>query len=195
MLEGMTSALSRIEEIKARFKSQQPNGIVSIAPHYTADPPSGYSNKASFKQTLSDVEIKTKVAGKTEGASAYDAIIEEKCSLYGVNPALVKSVIQAESGFRANAISQAGAMGLMQLMPKTARGFGLSDPFDPEQNIDAGVRYLKGQLDRFDGSEELALAAYNAGPGNVIKYGRKVPPFKETQNYVNKVLSNIEAYE
>jgi soluble lytic murein transglycosylase-like protein len=195
MLEGMTSALSRIEEIRARFKNQQPNGIVNVAPHYNAETPSNYSNKVSFKQAMSNTQIKTKIAGKVEAASAYDAIIEEKCSQYGVNPALVKSVIQAESGFRANAVSQAGAMGLMQLMPRTARGYGLSDPFDPEQNIDAGVRYLKGQLDRFDGSKELALAAYNAGPGNVIKYGRKVPPFRETQNYVNKVLSNMEAYE
>ena len=100
---------------------------------------------------------------------------------------LVRAVIQVESAFNPRAVSPKGAMGLMQLMPATAAKFGVTDPFNPGENIRAGVSYLRQLLDRYDNNEQLALAAYNAGPGAVDKYGSKVPPYKETQNYVHKI--------
>jgi hypothetical protein len=105
---------------------------------------------------------------------------------YDVDPALVSAVMKAESSFNPTVISHKGAQGLMQLMPATARRFGVTDSFDPVQNIRGGVRYLRVLLDMFDEDAELALAAYNAGEGNVRKYGG-VPPFRETRNYVRKI--------
>src|SRR5205807_5339514 len=100
---------------------------------------------------------------------------------------LVRAVVQVESGFNPRAYSPKGAMGLMQLMPATAREFGVRNPFNAEQNVRGGVAYLRQLLDRYDNNEELALAAYNAGPGAVDRYGRSVPPYRETQNYVTHV--------
>ena len=116
----------------------------------------------------------------------YDATISAHARRQGVAEDLVRAVIQVESAFNPNAVSNKGAMGLMQLMPATATELGVTDPFDPEQNIRGGVKYLKQLLERYDNKVELALAAYNAGIGNVEKYGA-VPPFKETRNYVNKI--------
>lgn len=108
---------------------------------------------------------------------------------YGLSAELVQSVIRHESNYNPEAVSQAGARGLMQLMPGTARELGVTDPFDICQNIDGGSRYLKKMMDQFDGDLRKALAAYNAGPGTVRKYGG-VPPFSETRNYVHKVISS-----
>lgn len=117
-----------------------------------------------------------------------DSIIKEKSEKYGLDESLIKAVIKAESGFNQKAVSPAGAAGLMQLMPGTARGLGVQNIFDAEQNIEGGAKYLRGMLDRFGGSKDLALAAYNAGPNAVKKYGG-IPPYQETQNYVRRVLS------
>ena len=120
------------------------------------------------------------------------ALADRHAERHAINPALVRAVIQAESAWNTRAVSPKGAQGLMQLMPETATELGVVDPFDPAQNIQAGVRYLKSLLDRYDGNAELALAAYNAGPGAVDKYGRKVPPYRETQAYVRKIVSVTE---
>jgi soluble lytic murein transglycosylase-like protein len=119
-------------------------------------------------------------------AAAYETLIETHATAQAVSPDLVRAVIQAESAFNPHARSHKGAMGLMQLMPATATEYGVLDAFNPAENIRAGVAYLKQLLVRFSHNVELALAAYNAGPTAVEKYG-KVPPYKETRNYVAKI--------
>ncbi|HEX5923244.1 MAG TPA: lytic transglycosylase domain-containing protein [Baekduia sp.] len=123
----------------------------------------------------------------------YDAQITAAATKYGIDPALLKGLIRQESNFNAGAHSGAGAQGLTQLMPGTASSLGV-DPSDPAQAIEGGAKYLKQQLDRFGGDPTKALAAYNAGPGAVAKYGG-VPPYAETQNYVQKVLGFAAEYE
>ncbi len=118
-----------------------------------------------------------------------DRAVKDAARKYGLPVGLVHSVIRHESGFNPQAESTAGAQGLMQLMPATAKELGVVDPFDIRQNIDAGSRYLKQMLDRFDGDLRKALAAYNAGPGTVRKYGG-IPPYPETRNYVHKVMKS-----
>jgi soluble lytic murein transglycosylase-like protein len=117
----------------------------------------------------------------------YETLITEHSRLNGVRSDLVRAVMQVESAFNPNAISPKGAMGLMQLMPATMRQYGVRNAFNPAENVRAGVAYLRALLDRYSNNEELALAAYNAGPGAVDKYGQAIPPYRETQNYVAKI--------
>lgn len=124
----------------------------------------------------------------------YAAMVAHAAKKQGVDQALVHAVIQVESNYRAHAVSVKGAAGLMQLMPDTAHRFGVSNRVDPAQNIAGGTRYLKTLLHKFKGNLSLAVAAYNAGEGAVMKYGNRVPPFRETQNYVASVLSLYHRY-
>jgi soluble lytic murein transglycosylase-like protein len=120
-------------------------------------------------------------------------LVQQNADIWQVDPALIKSVIANESSFNANAQSPVGAQGLMQLMPETAAAMGVRNSYDPSQNVAGGTRYLKSMLDRFKGDTRLAIAAYNAGPGAVEKYG-DVPPYAETQTYVGNVLGSYARY-
>ena len=123
----------------------------------------------------------------------YEYLIKRYAKKYGVDSALIKAIIHAESDFNPFAVSSKGAQGLMQIMPETARDLSVQDVFDPEDNIRAGVQYLKMLLKKFKGNLPLSLAAYNAGPNLVNQYG-KIPPYRETKNYIKKVLTYYRLY-
>jgi hypothetical protein len=125
--------------------------------------------------------------GFTTGSAEIDSYIIESGRRNSVDPLLLYSIMHQESSFKRRALSYKGASGLMQLMPPTARRFGVSNIWDPKQNIEGGTRYMRWLLDQFEGNVELALAGYNAGEGAVIKYGFRVPPYAETQEYVRRI--------
>jgi soluble lytic murein transglycosylase-like protein len=133
--------------------------------------------------------VSTTPVQSTSARELYEPYVIEHSNRHSLRPELVRAVIQVESGYNPRALSPKGAMGLMQLMPETARMLGVQRPYDPEQNIRGGTRYLRLLLDKYDGNEELALAAYNAGSGAVDRYGKRIPPYRETRDYVKKVGS------
>jgi soluble lytic murein transglycosylase len=129
----------------------------------------------------------------TTGYYPYRNVVVEACTIYRMDEALVRAVIEVESDYNRYAMSSSGARGLMQLMPETARVLGVSNVWDPRQNIHAGTAYLKRFIKQFAGNKELALAAYNAGPNAVIEYGQ-IPPYPQTENYVRKVMRLYRGY-
>ncbi|HEY0461239.1 MAG TPA: lytic transglycosylase domain-containing protein [Pyrinomonadaceae bacterium] len=135
----------------------------------------------------------TALKGFTTGDLVIDSYIVDSCRRYGIDPLLIYSQMHQESTFKIKATSYKGASGLMQLMPGTARRFGVTDIYDPRQNIDGGVRYMRWLLDTFGGDVVLALAGYNAGEGAVWKYGNQVPPYRETQEYVRRITERYNS--
>lgn len=149
-----------------------------------------FAQTTAVKNTNKNSKIKTNT--NTNGSVDLDSIFERASQKYNVPIELLKAVAKAESNFKPNEVSSAGAIGVMQLMPGTAKELGVSNAYDPEQNIMGGAKYLSQKLQEYNGNISLALAAYNAGSGNVKKYGG-IPPFKETQNYVRKVLGYMNS--
>jgi soluble lytic murein transglycosylase-like protein len=166
------------------YVSRDAAGTLVLSDQPTAGAVSTYAVR-----NASNVRTTRSVHGDVEGI--YDEAIESAAATHGVRPELVRAVIQVESGFNPRARSHVGAMGLMQLMPATAAELGVDNPWDPVQNIHGGVAYL-GSLIRQFGDEVLALAAYNAGPGAVNRYGQRVPPYRETRDYVQKITRKTD---
>lgn len=171
-------------------------GAAFFAPHAPAPAPS----KPSSPITLIKAErtpvglVTTTSVFRLAGPHEFDGLIEAASKRYGLSTALIRAVIRTESAFDSLAVSSAGAQGLMQLMPALSAELGVEDPFDPRQNIMAGARYLSGLLADHEGNLELALASYNAGPGNVARY-QGIPPFKETQDYVARITRLVASSE
>jgi soluble lytic murein transglycosylase-like protein len=162
------------------------NGNLVLSDTAPADSPAAlHTFKVANANTSAAVRVTRPVSRQYR--ADYDDLIVEHARAQGIRPDLVRAVIQVESGFNPSARSSKGAMGLMQLMPATAADLGVTRPYDPDQNIRGGVTYLRRLLERYENNEELALAAYNAGPEAVGRYGNKVPPYRETRDYVRKV--------
>lgn len=175
-LTGLQSTLQRIQEIRNRFEPQ-------------IQAPAGGAAPTGFDAALTQA-----LQGGMSGVpSDLDAMISGEAYQQGVDPDLVKAVVRTESNFNPLAVSPVGAQGLMQLMPGTARDLGVTNSFDPAQNLEGGTKYLKGLISKYQ-SLPMAVAAYNAGPGAVDKYGG-IPPYAETTRYVQKVMNAYEAYK
>ncbi len=172
------------------YRYEDDEGIV----HFT-DAPTDKRFKIFMRDLKKDRQLRTKFrVARSVNPAEYDQIIASTSAKYGVSPSLIKAVIHAESGYNPNAVSPKGASGLMQLMPGTARSLRVSNSFDPRDNVEGGVKYLRFLLDTFRGDVSLALAAYNAGLNKVAKYGG-IPPYNETRTYVNRVLAYMQSYQ
>ena len=157
--------------------------------HFTNVPTS--SNSSNYKVYIKETP---KNSLESDTTNLYDHVISEASKKHGVSFSLLKALIKTESDFDPRAVSKAGAMGLMQIMPENIKRLKIKDPFDPKDNVMGGTRYLKQLIHRFEGKLPLALAAYNAGPGVVEKYQR-IPPYKETENYVKQVMKYYSLFK
>jgi soluble lytic murein transglycosylase-like protein len=144
--------------------------------------------------TSDDAKRPRRAPSRADGQGRYRVLIKRVAGRFGVEPALVRAVIAVESGYDPNAVSKRGASGLMQLMPGTAKRYGVIDVFDPADNVRGGVQYLADLLSHFDNDLRLALAAYNAGESAVLKYNGRIPPYRETREYVPKVVAIYRKY-
>ena len=172
------------------YRYEDEEGII----HFT-DAPTDKRFKVILRDLKKDKLLRTRLhLPISANPGDYDAIIKASADKYGVSTSLVKAVIHAEPGYNPNALSRKGASGLMQLMPGTARSLKVNNSFDPKDNVEGGVKYLRFLIDTFRGDISLALAAYNAGLNKVAKFGG-IPPYAETRNYVNKVLSYMQSYQ
>ncbi|MDD2364989.1 MAG: lytic transglycosylase domain-containing protein [Desulfuromonadaceae bacterium] len=186
----MLTLLLPIQSKADIYRYVDEDGII----HFT-DAPTDKRFKVFMRDLKKDKELRTKLKyASSVNPAEFDQIIRNCSEKYGVNPSLVKAVIHAESGYNPNAVSSKGASGLMQLMPATARSLNVADRFNPKDNVEGGVKYLRFLLDTFRGDVVLAVAAYNAGLNKVAKYGG-IPPYNETKTYVNRVLAYMKSYE
>jgi len=179
-----TAERRRAVRRRARLRSLIFTSLALALPHQLKHP---YATRLSPGPTVS-TQIDSVLP--VPPAQAYEGLIREAAALYKIDASLIRSIMQAESAFDPSAVSRAGALGLMQLMPDVARAFGVEHPFDPRENIMGGARLLRELLDQHHGNVKLAVASYNAGPAAVATYGG-VPPFRETQGYVKKVTGLI----
>lgn len=177
-IQGLSDYSGRSSTGQVSYGDQSFSDILNTMLRLNGLQDTGYSQSMADTQDVASA-IST-------GSQSMDAIFEEAARLYDVPLNLLKAMGKAESGFDANAVSPAGAQGVMQLMPATARSLGVDDPFDARSNIMGGAKYISQKLKQYNGDIDLALAAYNAGSGNVAKYGG-VPPFKETRNYISRI--------
>jgi len=186
LIRGLLAAAALVAASAAEAQillSGQPVPLASLQPEPTGAEPSLAAIRLGAGRAAGDVGSPSQAAIQ----APFDDLIDTHAGLNSLRPALVRAVVMAESAFDPSARSPKGALGLMQLMPETARQFGVANPFDPEDNIRAGTAYLRQLLDRYGNDEALALAAYNAGPGAVDRHGQSVPPYRETQHYVARV--------
>ncbi len=187
MSVGASDAVARVAAIQQMVARLQ----LGPTPTATADFSGALQSATGLNAASSATPVRATAA--SSGPVPYASEITAAATKYGIDPALLAGLVKQESGFNPTARSSAGATGLTQLMPGTARGLGVTDPTDPVQALEGGAKYLRQQLDRFGGDERLALAAYNAGPGAVQRFGG-IPPYAETQHYVKAVLANRDAY-